>query len=285
MFKTILIITLLVFNSVDSFCQNTKIKVYLLGTFHFTQVDTLVYDVRNEKHQSSIIKLSKRIIGLKPDKIFIERMPEWEHENHMDSLYQQYRQGKLSRARNEIWQVAGRVAAALHHDHLYQCDHPGNYYFHYGQLADYANKNGQQNYLERKGKGMTQPLTTLVNDDSLRNSVNLLEYMRWLNSKEVQQSSHAAYINVYPQIGNTNAYTNAYKIDSSYFLGANLTIDWYRRNIMIYAKVLSQLSYNESAIFILIGNDHVPILRQMFQENPFFEVVNSQKWLGKTKIR
>ena len=128
---------------------------------------------------------------------------------------------------------------------------------------------------------MTTPVQFLINEDSLRNAVDLLEYMRWLNSDEVQTTSHASYINVYPQLGNTNVF----HYDSTYFLGAELTIDWYRRNILIYSKILAQLDYTENAIFLIMGNDHIPIIRQMFQANPYFEVVDTEKWLGKTKIK
>ena len=102
---------------------------------------------------------------------------------------------------------------------------------------------------------MTIPHTSLVNYDSLRNNSELLDYIRWWNSKKVQSTSHAHYINVYTQIGNINAYTPAPQIDSTYYLGANLTIDWYRRNILTYSKMLSQLDYTEKAIFLIIGND------------------------------
>ena len=271
--STFLSITLL------SVGQTKKIKVYLLGTFHFTQTDTAIYDVRSADKQRSIMKLSDIIYGLNPNKIFIEKMPEWEYENHIDSLYQEYRRGNLSKARNEIWQVAGRTANRLGHPHLYQCDQPGNYSFYYGQIEDYAIAHHQQNKLTYKYKGMTTPLTSTLNNDSLRNSMDLLDYIKWLNSKAVQKTSHAHYINVYPQIGNIDAY----RYDSAYFLGANLTIDWYRRNILIYSKMIAQLDYNENAIFLIIGNDHVPIIRQMFQENPYFEIVDTEKWLGKIK--
>jgi hypothetical protein len=49
--------------------------------------------------------------------------------------------------------------------------------------------------------------------------------------------------------------------------------------------MLAQLSYTENAIFLIIGNDHVPIIRQMFGENPYFEVIDTEKWLGKTNIK
>jgi len=252
------------------------IKVYLLGTFHFAQADTNVYDVRQEKHQQSIQQLAKMISAQTPDKVFIERMPEWENENRLDSFYQLYRKGDLRRARNEVWQVAARVAHGLNHPHLYQCDHPGQYGYYYSQLEEYATAHGQADRLNYKGKGITEPLTNKINGDSLRNAWPLLDYLQWLNSKEVLQTSHAHYINVYPQVGNVDVF----HYDSTYLLGAELTADWYRRNIMIYTKIINQLDYDERAIFLIIGNDHVPILRDLFNGNPYFEVITTDKWLG-----
>lgn len=90
--------------------HNTQIKVYLLGTFHFAQTDS-TYNVLDDKHQKSINQLNDIIVGVNPDKIFIERMPDFENENKIDSLYTAY----LSRTKetnnpNEIWQVAFKTA-------------------------------------------------------------------------------------------------------------------------------------------------------------------------------
>ena len=278
-------IGLLVAGQTFSQTKKNKIKVYLLGTFHFTQVDTTINDVRSARNQKSIQQLSDIIYKLSPDKIFIERKPELEYKNHTDSLYQEYRKGNLRQERNEIWQVAGRTANRLNHSHLFQAGNGHKYDIDYARLERYAKANNQNDKLLYKGKGMTQPVSSKINFDSLLVHSNLLDIMRWINSNDVQQNSHAHYINVYPQIGNTNAFTPANKIDSSYFIGANLTTDWYTTNIMVYAKILSQLDYNEKAIFLIIGDDHIAIIRQMFQENPYFEVVDTEKWLGKTKIR
>ena len=280
-----IIIGLLIAGQTFSQTKKNKIKVYLLGTFHFKQIDTTINDVRNAKNQKSIQQLSDIIYKLSPDKIFIERKPEWEYENHIDSLYQEYRKGNLRQECSEIWQVAGRTANRLNHPHLFQAGNADKYDFHYARLEQYAKTNNQDDKLFYKGKGMTQLMTSKINFDSLLVHSNLLDIMRWINSRNVQQNSHAHYINVYPQIGNTNAFTPANRIDSCYFIGANLTTDWYTTNIMIYAKMLSQLDYNEKAIILIIGGDHIPIIRQMFQENPYFEVVDAEKWLGKIKIR
>lgn len=255
--------------------NNQKIKVYLLGTFHFDQTDS-AYNVLDDKHQKSINQLNDIIVGIKPDKIFIERMPDFEDEHKLDSLYTAYfNRSKETNNPNEIWQVAFKTAKQLGHKKLYQCDHPGRYGSLYAGIEEYAKEHNQMNILQYNATGVTEPISSALNQDSLRNSMELIDFIRWLNSKEVQESSHAHYVNVFPQVG----HTDVYKYKENYLLGTELTADWYRRNIYIYSKMINQLNYNEKAIFLLIGNDHIPIIRQLFESNPYFEVVEISKWL------
>lgn len=255
----------------------SKTKVYLLGTFHFAQTDS-TYDVLNEDHQQSIAIICKIVEGLSPDKIFIERMPDYEYQNKMDSLYQVYRNRTDSTRvrRNEIWQIAFRVAEFLDHPKLYQCDHPGRYGTLYAQIREYAEAHDQMDILNADVEGTTKPLSRLINEDSLMQAISLYEYMRWLNSKEVQGASEAHYIDVFPRVGQTDVYNYT----EDYLLGTQLTADWYRRNIYIYSKMINQLDYEEESIFLLIGNDHVPIIRDLFESNPHFEVVDTHLWFN-----
>jgi len=36
------------------------------------------------------------------------------------------------------------------------------------------------------------------------------------------------------------------------------------------------MDYNEDAIFLLIGNDHIPIIRHLFESNPYFKVIDTE---------
>ncbi len=255
--------------------NNGKIKVYLLGTFHFAQTDS-TYNILADKHQKSIKKLNDIIVGLHPDKIFIERMPDFEYQNKMDSLYSAYRHSQTgTNNKNEIWQVAFKVGKRLGHQKLYQCDHSGRYGMLYTGMKKYAKEHNQMDILDQTTRGTIRTQTRKMNQDSLRNSISLLDYIKWLNRKEVQASSHAYYLTVPPQIG----YKNVYEYKKNYLLGTELTADWYRRNIYIYSKMINQLDYNEESIFLIIGNDHIPIIRQMFEGNPYFKVMDTQQWL------
>ncbi len=256
-----------------------KIKVYLLGTFHFAQTDS-TYNVLDEKHQKSIENLCETIAKQKPDKIFVERQPEYEFQNKIDSLYEKYiKMTRPIKARNEIYQVGFRAAKKLGHKKVFQCDHPGQYGRFNRATIEYANKNNQTDILEAKRIGTVMRHDDTVNEDSIMNSLTLFQYIQWINSPQVMNTSHASYITNYPQVG-SNDY---YNYDDDYTLiGAELIADWYNRNIMIYTKMINQVDYkNDKAIFLLMGGDHIPIIKNLFEANPYFKVEETSQWLKK----
>ena len=257
--------------------DSKKIKVYLLGTFHFAQTDS-DYNVLDDKHQKSIEKLSQAIAKQKPDKVFVERQPEFESSNKIDSLYGIYlKLTRPIRAKNEIFQVGFRVAKTLGHKKVYQCDHPGQYGVYIDAVNKYAEKNNQNDILDGKRLGSSLHFDGLIDEDSLFQNSSLFEYMKWLNSEEAMRISQAYYITNFPQIGSSDYYQ--YDNDET-LIGAELTVDWYRRNILIYTKMINQVDYEKDrAIFLIMGCDHIPIIENLFDDNPNFEVVKPDQWL------
>ncbi len=68
------------------FAQNrkeSKISVLLFGTFHFAQTGA-DDDMLSEKRQKEITELVNKLYKFKPDKIFIERNPEFEYTNKIN---------------------------------------------------------------------------------------------------------------------------------------------------------------------------------------------------------
>ncbi|WP_298760584.1 DUF5694 domain-containing protein [uncultured Psychroserpens sp.] len=266
------------FKNDNQFKNSKTIKVYLLGTFHFAQTDS-TYNILDKKHQESIEKLSSIIANQKPDKIFVERQPEFESQNKMDSLYNLYlKMTRPSRAKNEIYQVGFRVAKKLNHKKVYQCDHPGRFGQFYRDAKAYAEKNNQTDALEGKKIGTVIRYKDLVDEDSIMKNSSLINYLQWINSDKVMDISHAYYITNFPQIGSTNYYD--YHGVANTLIGSKITTDWYRRNIMIYSKIINQVDYRkDKAIFLLMGADHIPIIKNLFDANPYFTVANTSDWL------
>ena len=252
-----------------------QIKVYLLGTFHFAQTDS-TYDVLDKHHQESLNRLAAIIARQKPEKIFVERQPEFEFKNRQDSLYKAYVNGAEINNRNEIFQLGFRVARVLGHKKVYQCDNPGMYGKYYRPMKKYAEENGQMDVLKGTAKGTVIGYDDLVDEDSVMNNSTLLEYIQWINSEFVLKTSHAFYTVNCPQISSRDFYNYD---DDDTMIGADLMAEWYRRNIMIYTKMINQLDYSENAIFLLMGSDHIPVIASFFESNPYFKVMNAEDWL------
>ena len=225
------------------FAQNrkeSKISVLLFGTFHFAQTGA-DDDMLSEKRQKEITELVNKLYKFKPDKIFIERNPEFEYTNKIDEKYQDYLDGKFQLSANEIYQLGFRLAKMLGHKKVYQADHPGRYVTIYATAEDYANKNGQADILRADAIGTTKPLYWTTDEPAIRKQKTVLEFIRYINSEEYQKLDQAHYVSTFPRIGDTKPPTSAEdkKDDAVYFVGAELLADWYKRNIKILSKVLT----------------------------------------------
>lgn len=262
--------------------KESKTEVILLGTFHFAQTGA-DDDMLSAKRQKEIAEVVNKLYKFKPDKIFIERNPEFEYVNKIDEKYQNYLDGKFQLSANEMYQLGFRVAKMLGHKKLYQADHPGSYGNFYARVEDYAGKNGQTDILRADAVGATKPLYWKSDEDAARKQKTVLEFLRYLNSTEYQMLDQAHYVSTFPRIGDTKPPTSAEdkKNWDVYFVGAELLADWYKRNIKIYSKILTELDYKEERILIIFGNGHVPTLRHLFESNPAFKVEDTNKWLKK----
>lgn len=281
--KFIMLATILILLPNSFFAQSKdkpKIKVLLLGTFHFAQTGK-DDDMMSEKRQKEIAEVVKKIARFKPDKIFVERNPEFEYTNKMGEQYDNYLNGKFELTANEYYQLGFRLGKISGLKKIYQADHPGMYGIFYGKVKDYADKNGQTEILKAEAIGTTKSPYRRENEAETEKRKTVLERLRYLNSPEYQKLDQAFYVSVFPRIGDVVPRKSAEekKDENAYFIGSQLLADWYKRNIMIYSKILNQLDFKENRILIIYGNGHASTLRHLLQSNPVFEVEDTNKWL------
>lgn len=277
----LIVILLLPFNYLFSQSKDAaKTKVLILGTFHFAQTGK-DDDMMSEKRQKEIAEVINKIVRFKPEKIFVERNPEFEYTNKMGEKYDDYLNGKFELTANEYYQLGFRLGKMLGLKKIYQADHPGMYGIFYGKVKNYADKNGQTEILNADAVGTTKPLYQRSEEATTRKQKTVLEMLRYMNSPEYQKLDHGFYVSVFPRIGDTEPRKSAEekKDPNSYFIGSELLADWYRRNILIYSKVLNQLDFKENRILIIYGNGHSSTLRHLFESNPVFSVEETNKWL------
>jgi|JI7StandDraft_1071085.scaffolds.fasta_scaffold56018_2 hypothetical protein len=282
--KKLLVITLLTCNVLVSFGQSNhkKIKIILLGTFHFNQsIDStskLHSNLFSEKRQSEIASLVSKLAKQKPDKIFLEFSEK--NQAYYDSIYSDYLQGKeparLKTKANEIFQLGMKTAKILNHKKVIGINYQPE------ELADstYKPKNKvdeaiQKLYLEL-GAFNDETRTNaafydlkyphkLPKQDSLLQKVSLDKYLLHINSeKKLQQADYYEW-NYFLSMG-TGTDMSSMEYVSTFWYGANL------RN---FNNILRQVDYKQDNCYLIIyGSNHIPFLKYLFKMNPYFEVLD-----------
>jgi hypothetical protein len=97
-------------------------------------------------------------------------------------------------------------------------------------------------------------------DSKLVSKVPLLEYFKYMNSRESHEYGYGAYL-----IGD-------FKLGE--YRGADLiSFWWYNRNLRIFRNIQRITEGPEDRILVIIGNGHAAILRQLIEMSPEYEFV------------
>ncbi len=251
-----------------SFFPKEKVKVLVVGTFHFDYPnldankieDKDKIDVLTEPKKSEVTELVNYIKKFKPTKIALEAFPKW---NATEKL-RKYKAGEYRKQRDERFQLGMRLANELNLDTLYSIDA--------GSLDDDLMKVDSV-YLQRLFKDYDFKSDDIYDtmykkwydyENELPSRMNLLEYFKHLNSVEVHKLGHGAYL-----VGD-------FKLDNH--RGADiLSIWWYDRNLRIFRN-LQQITQNKNdRILVIIGNGHVSILRQLLESSPEYDFIEFNK--------
>jgi hypothetical protein len=260
---------------------NTKIKVYLVGTFHFNASDDDVIkgtkvDMSTPDKQRELDELVSKLQKTQADKVFVEWMPS--RQRFVDSTYVLYRKGQREvgtqrQNNNEVVQIGYRLAKKLNRPKVYCADADG--VFDYGAALDYAKSHGQEPIL----KGFNNPAQAgdsvglLIEKrvkaiEAARPAVpkrpmnNMLNLFKVLNSPEVNQANMDGYLLTDARVGSGDNYS-----------GADLGGEYFKRNVRIYTNLLRAVDVqHDKSIVLIIGQGHVSLLKSILRYNSLFEV-------------
>ena len=251
----------------STYAQPTpKIKILLLGTFHFDETGdkgkTSFDDLFSAKRQQELQQLTNQLARLKPDKIFIENEPD--RQAHWDSLYARYRQGTFdtTTVRNEIFQIALRTARKAGLPRVVCVDH--HQPLPYDKLEAFDQKASKDSVALRKMaeyKLLSLPYPYPKKTKKLAQST-LADFLLYVNSAEYDAGNRADYFVYAPSSGYDNDYT-----------GVEFITSWYDRNAKIFTNMLRVAEPTDKLHIVLFGSSHMLPLRHYFQMHPYFEVV------------
>lgn len=246
--------------------------IAILGTFHYvSNVDSYKrkyhIDINSEKTQNEINDLLNKLKDYKPTKILVEQSIS--NQRVLDSLYQQYRRGTYELNHNESQQLGFRLAKMLGHEHIYAVDVHAPYDFEYEidfeDWEEYAQKTGhleKWNYMKSVYHDYHEAM------DSLKKTMPLTAYYRLLNSKRTTKTSLQEKLSGLVELGANDAY-----------LGADGITHDFRRNLRIYANILSLMENDDDRFLLIIGSNHNTILQPFFKTSLEFDYVDINDYL------
>ena len=283
---TVLFLTIFSF-SIRAQTSPKKIKIILLGTFHFNQsLDSsskLHSNLFTDKRQKEVNEIVNKLANQKPDKIFLEFTEK--DQPYYDSIYNDYCQGhepqRLRTKANEIFQLGMKTAKKLNQKKVFGMNYQPE------ELADSTNK--PKNDVDKSMRDLYIALqnfndTTRTNSafydlpftyklpkqDSLLQKATLSEFLLFLNSdRKLQKAEYEEWIFFFKQ-------KTAYDMSSTDYVGTF----WYGTNLRNYNNVIRQVDYkNDNCYLIIYGANHIPFLKYLFTQNPYFDVVDLDRIL------
>ncbi|RYY92555.1 MAG: hypothetical protein EOO11_21130 [Chitinophagaceae bacterium] len=247
-------------------------QVLLLGTFHFNypnldahKTDSSRFvDVLAPQRQRELAELAEVIARFRPTRVYIESGRGAYH----DSLYGAYRAGSYQLGRNEIFQVAYRVAAAAGLSRVHTVDAENLASEYWGKLPQVDSMWTARVPVDSvRDQYWNARYTRLYNiGDSLQTQLTMLENFLMMAEPKVLARMHGHYL------------TSGFNSVGDQGPDA-LSIWWFNRNLRIFNNILQTRPGPDDRIVVLFGNGHMPLLKQCFQSSPEFEVVELKSLL------
>jgi Family of unknown function (DUF5694) len=241
---------------------NEKIKVILLGTFHYGATSdrnsTNFADLYTEKRQKELDSIATALNKFGVNKFFLETA--FNRQGKQDTLYNLYAGNKLTdsvEARDERVQIAFRTAVK-NGAVLVAADYRQELPYDKMDAYETAHKNDTVNTYPFFD--VAYPFT--VKQSKLAES-SLLKYYVQMNNAYNRQRILYDYLH----------YSLAYGKDAD-FVGSNFTSSWYDRNLKIFNNILRNIDIKkDKVIVVLFGSSHTAVLHQFFSNHPYFEIV------------
>lgn len=254
----------------DKVSENNIPKIAILGVFHFSNPG---FDVVKQKHVKEILSIQGQneietlldyLEKFQPTKILLE----WDvkKDSLLNRRYEEYMNNKFQLQENEIYQIGFKLARRLGHTKLWAVDSPmwfaeerDSLLFDesYCSLYPLPYRHNYDSFYEE--------------DDSLKIALPLRNYLKYLNSTDIQQKMHQIYLTKYANVGVRDSY-----------VGVNVVSNWYKRNLKIYANICSITDYkSEERLLVIIGAGHVHLLNQFLDDSPDYKVVSITDLLDK----
>ena len=249
--------------------QETMPQAMMIGMFHFSnpgkdviKVDKVI-DVLSDESQTYLEGFSQRITDeFNPTVVLLEYNPE--NDAIIQQRYQNYLAGTYELGVNEVYQIGFRVAKLSG-----------------ARIASFD---------DRSVNWEAAPLFEMLSNGKYPKIGALTE--QWFADTTAQKTYDNANLSLKEMLQKLNRHeTDMANIDSYLstnvvgagkgFEGAKATASWWKRNFFMYAKIQSHAD-NDERIFVVGGQGHTAILKQLLKSDSNLEGVDVYPLLEET---
>ena len=243
-----------------------RIEVLLVGSYHMSnpgmdQFNLEADDVLLPKRQAEIAALVERLAAFRPTKVLVEA-PWADSATH--ARYDQYFEGTRELRKSEEEQIGFRLAKRMGHERIYPVDvrmRLDNEAMGplIGANPAFQERLGRLNHLGQEAmRIMGAWLAEGTVGDMLFN----------MNRPEMLVRAHEPYVEYFVPI----------VVDTNY-AGADMVATWYRRNLRIFANLHRVADSPDDRLFVIYGQGHVKILRDLVEDAPGLCVEDALEYL------
>lgn len=244
--------------------QQTKPVVMIVGTYHFANPNrdmnnVAADDVRAAKRQKEIADFIQILKKFKPTKIAVEQPFE---NAQLNERYNNYLNGKYELTANEVDQIGFRLAKEMSLKEVMSIDRKGP--FDFDKVLASAKANDEMPYAEAM---MSSGKTEVGKINEMLKTATVTELLAYMNDPKTVDRWHSTYLKI--------ARVGAGKD----FAGAELTGDWYARNLKIYANLTRLAASPNERILVIYGAGHLKTLQDFVEQSGEFELERLNKYL------
>ncbi len=243
-------------------------QVMVLGTWHMDNpgadiVNMEADDVLAPARQAELEDLSRRLAAFQPTAIMVETVSK--RPDMLDAGYLAFTPDELKTDRNEITQIAYRLAHELGIERVYGVDvREGEIdFFPFGNVQAFEAANG----LEVTGAMIAEVRVEAAKFSEAQKTDTISELLARHNDPAQITAMHNQFY--YGLLELADAETQP---------GAQLNYGWYARNVLTFSKIAATTEPGDRVI-VLFGSGHAYWLRHFAESAPGFELVEPVPYL------
>jgi hypothetical protein len=237
--------------------DDARIEVLLLGSYHMANPGADIFNVEADdvlapERQREIEDVVARLSAFRPTRVAIEA--DW-GDTTDPALYRAYLSGSHELSRSESQQIGFRLARRMELPEIDAIDMSGD--FPFGPVQELAESDSTlMGYLSR---GMMIGQAAVETTGRWLSEGTIGQTLHRMNTPEAIHRSHEVYLEFLLPV-----------VDERSAPGADLLAGWYERNIRIFANLHRMGLGPDDRVFVVFGAGHVPILRQLVADSPYF---------------